>query len=322
MPRAAKRFLWAVALGLLVVLSSLSAVARADEQPAPRPPTVAKDAPLVEAYGDERFFEGPTWDPVSGALYFAAFPKDPANTQFLRLDGPGKVTVWLDKSEGLNGSCLSVDGRLLGAQAYGHRVMSYAFGTSGKAEDAKVLYYNPKLNQPNDICQTPRGDIYFTDPDWSGKGHSGVYRLDTKGHAARIITDLPLPNGIKCSLDGRTLYVGDSQLLHWKAYPIKEDGSIGNGRVFFDAPTDNKDAPDGMALDEHGNLYLSGRGGLWAATPEGKLLGFVDTTTFCSNAAFGGADGKTLYLTCATKLFSLAMNVRGPKPMQPLRSAR
>jgi len=278
------------------------------------PPTVAPGAQLVEVYGADSFFEGPTWDPKGGKLYFTSFPSGQASTQILRLESPGKVTVWLDRTEGVNGTYLSVDGRLLGAQAYGHRVMSYAFGADGPA-DTKVLYHNAKLNQPNDVCQTPAGHIYFTDPDWTKKQTSAVYHLNAQGRATKVISDMPLPNGVKASPDGRTLYVGDSELLHWKSFPINDDGSLGAGRVFLAPPTDNKDAevatPDGMAVDEHGNLYLSGHGGVWAASPQGKILGFIDTPTFCSNAAFGGAQGKTLYLTCAKHLYSLEMTVCG-----------
>jgi gluconolactonase len=271
------------------------------------PPTAAEGAQLVEEYAANFFFEGPTWDPAGGKLYFTAFAD---TTQILRLDGPGKAAVWMDKTEGVNGTYLSLDGRLLGAQAYGHRVVSYGFGPDGPA-DPKVLLFDPSLNQPNDVCQAPNGDIYFTDPDFDKREKSAVYRLTADGKAAKVVTDMPVPNGLKTSRDGRTLYVGDSHERLWRSYAIHDDGTVGPGKVFFNPATDDMREPDGFCLDEHGNLYLSGRGGVWVASPAGEALGLVAIAEFCSNATFGGADGKTLYMTCDKKVYSLRMNVRG-----------
>lgn len=274
--------------------------------------TVAAGAQLVEEIHDDGyFFEGPSWDSQSGKLYFTAFPKGQSkDTQIWRLEARGEKTIWARKTEGTNGTYLGRDGRLIGAQAYGHRVLSYRLG-GATAADIKTLYANPKLHQPNDVCQTPNGQIYFTDPDWNAKTTSAVYRLDPHGTAHKVISDMPLPNGIKASNDGRTLYVGDDVHKHWRSYPIQEDGSLGDGRVFFDPKSNHKDVPDGFTLDEHGNLYLSGLGGIWIVSPAGKQLGMLPIPEFCSNAAFGGPSGKTLYLTCDTKLYSLQMNVRG-----------
>jgi gluconolactonase len=294
------------AIAAVVVLGTLAA---RGAEPA-MPETVAPDAKLEQVYGDDRFFEGPTWDPKTGKLYFTAFGKGPEDTQILRLDGPNKVSVWADKTEGVNGTYLSKDGRLLGAQAYGHRIVSYAFG-GDTARDMKVLLEDKKLNQPNDVCQAPNGDIWFTDPDFKERKTSAVYRLGADGKAVKVIDYMPLPNGLKVSPDGKTLYVSDSHLRHWRAYPIREDGSVGPGKVFFTPPTDDKTEPDGLALDEEGNLYFTGRGGVWVVNPEGKALGLIAVPEFCSNVTFGGADGKTLYLTCSKKVYSLNMKVRG-----------
>jgi gluconolactonase len=269
---------------------------------------VAEGAKLVEVYTANFFFEGPTWDPQGNKLYFTAFGSD--TTQTLRLDGPGQATVWMDKTEGVNGTYLSLDGRLLGAQAYGHRIVSYGFGPDGPA-DPQVLLLDPTLNQPNDVCQAPNGDIYFTDPDFDKREKSAVYRLTADGKATKVVTDMPVPNGLKTSIDGRTLYVGDSHERLWRSYPIHEDGTVGPGQVFFNPQTDDMKEPDGFCLDEQGNLYLSGRGGVWVASPRGEALGLIPIAEFCSNATFGGADGKTLYMTCDKKLYSLEMTVRG-----------
>lgn len=276
----------------------------------PIPTTVADGAKLVSVYNDDRFFEGPTWDPKTKKLYFTAFGSGKDATQILRLDGPGKVTVWADKTEGVNGTYLANDGRLIGAQAFGHRVMSYAIGADGP-DDTRVLVFDNKLNQPNDIAQAPNGNVYFTDPDFDKREKSAVYLLNIKGDVVKIIHDMPVPNGLKVSNDGKTLYVGDSHLALWRAYSIQSDGTVGPGRVFFNPDTERKDAPDGMSIDEHGNLYFSGRGGVWVADKFCNSLGLIPVPEFCSNVTFGGDDGRTLYLTCSKQVYSLAMKVRG-----------
>jgi gluconolactonase len=294
-------FIFIPALATLLVACAAQTLRAAE----PIPDTVAAGAALVEAYADPRFFEGPTWDPGTGKLYFTAFGEN-NHTQILRLDGPGKVHVFKDNTEGVNGTYLSNDGRLLGAQAFGHRGVSYDFATG----DMRVLASDAAWHQPNDICQTSNGDIFFTDPDFADGKTSAVYRL-SGGKATKVVSDMAKPNGCIAANDGRTLYVGDSHYKHWKAYPIAADGTIGAGRIFFDPDTENRDSPDGMSIDDRGNLYFAGRGGVWAVTPEGKSMGLIPVPEFCSNVTFGGADGKTLYLTCSKKLYQLAMQVRG-----------
>ncbi len=274
----------------------------------PLPETVAKNAKLQEEYAAKAFFEGPVWDPAGKKLYFTSFvDKD---TKILRLEGGGKASVWLDETKGINGTYLSLKGRMLGAQAFGQHVMSYGFGENGPT-DTIIVAQNPKWNQPNDVCQTPNGNIYFTDPDFKNRKTSAVYLKTTNGAIKKIITDMPLPNGVIASNDGKTLYVGDSHEKLWRSFPIKADGTVGTGKVFFDPKTKRQDSPDGMSIDAKWNLYLSGRGGVWVASSTGQALGLISVPEFCSNVTFGGADGKTLYFTCSNKVYSLKMNVKG-----------
>lgn len=294
-----------LAIWLLGLACADSVLARAEE---PMPSTVAEGAKLVEVFADGRFLEGPTWDPQTGKLYFTAFG-DKA-TQVMRLDEPGKASVWMDNALGVNGTYLAKDGRLLGAQGETRKILSMGIGENGP-KDVKVLFEDSTICPPNDLCQTPRGDIYFTAPDFPKREKSAVYRIAPDGKTSKVIDDVTINNGIIASNDGRTLYVGDSWEKHWRAYPIADDGAVGKGRLFFNPDTKRRDDPDGMSIDERGNLYFTGRGGVWVVSPEGKSLGLIPIPVFCSNCTFGGADGKTLYLTCSGKLYSLAMNVRG-----------
>ncbi|MSR31018.1 MAG: hypothetical protein EXR99_05870 [Gemmataceae bacterium] len=271
------------------------------------PGTVVKGAKLETEYADDRFFEGPTWDPQSKKLFFTAFGKE---TQILRLESKGKAMAWADKTEGVNGTFLTREGRLLGAQAFGHRLIAYTLGAD-KPVGATVLLFQSTLNQPNDVCQAPNGDTYFTDPDFKKREKSGVFLLKPNGTLTKLAIALPTPNGIKVSMDGKTLMVSDSHLKNWHQFPINPGGATGEGKMFFDPKVKDQSEPDGLTLDEKGNWYLTGRGGVWVVNPQGKALGFIPTPTFCSNVAFGGEDGKTLYFTCSKQLLSLAMNTRG-----------
>ncbi len=293
---------------------ALAAVPAIAAEP-PIPDTVAPGAELVELYGDDRFFEGPTWDPAGKKLYFTAFGE---TQQILRLESPGRVTVWMDQTKGVNGTFLSIEGRLLGAQAYGQSVVDYGFNEDGSCDAKTLLYYSP-LNQPNDVCQTRSGDVFYTDP--GSKIPPGAYRLTTKGEIVKFAEDMKTPNGIIASNDGKMVYVGDSSLKNWRAYTVLEDGKIGAGTLFFEPDpkykSDADGSPDGMTIDARGNLYLSGGSRVWVVAPSsapsglGKLIGVISTPTFCSNITFGGDDGKTLFLTCSKKVFSLRMSVTG-----------
>lgn len=277
------------------------------------PPTVADGSQPNIVYEEDAFFEGPAWEPATGKLYFTAFKKE--NQQILRLDGPKKITVWMDKTQGVNGMRLSRNGRLLGAQAYGHNLLSMKIGANGP-EDVKSLSANfngENYNQPNDLAEAPTGGIYYTDPDFKGKSRSAVYYLSPEGRVHRIITHLKIPNGILVSNDGKTLFVADSFEKRIYSYPILPDGTVDQGavKVFFDPDTDNRNDPDGMCADAEGNLYFAMRGGVWVASPEGKTLGFIPIPVFASNVGFGGKDGKTLYVTCDKRVYAIEMKVKG-----------
>lgn len=278
------------------------------------PPSIVPGAKLETVYADACFFEGPTWEPRTASLYFTAFGKEKADTKILRLDEAGKVSVWLDNTEGVNGTYLARNGRLLAAQAFGHRVMSYTTGTNNPAQE--VLLHDPALNQPNDLCEAPNGDLYFSDPDFGHRTNSAIFLLRPGQPARKVVTDMPLPNGVEVSLDGHFLVVGDSFQKLWRSYPIQADGSVGVGREFFNPQVENRSDPDGLCVDERGNFYLAGRGGVWVVSPAGTELGFVPVAEFVSNVCFGGRDGRTLFLTCKGKLYRLATTVRGAESIR------
>ena len=153
---------------------------------------VAPGAKLVEIHAAKNFFEAPVWDPAHGVLYFDAYSK-PLD-RLVRYDAPGKVTPQAG-TEGVGGAFLGRGGRILATDCHKHRILSFAVGDEGLS-DPKVLAADPSWHQPNDLCQTPSGDVYFTDPDFKGKKAGGVYHLSPAGKVTKVVSHLPCPNGI------------------------------------------------------------------------------------------------------------------------------
>ena len=275
---------------------------------------VVPGATLQQVYSDSSYdFEGPTWDPNSNKLFFTKRPASSGTYQILRLDSPNNVTVWMSPSPNTNGTVLSIDGRLLTADESTMQIRSHRIGASGP-EDTVVLCTAP--DKPNDLCQLANGNIYFTCPDWSSTTYQGVYLLKPDGSVTRVNNALNQPNGILTSLDETKLYVSESSSSditkkRWWVFPINSDGTLGTGSVFFKPTTSYTSDPDGMTIDERGNLYFTGLGGVWIVSPTGQQIKMIPTPNVPANVCFGGPDYRTLYITCNYRVYSLAMVVRG-----------
>jgi len=199
---------------------------------------------------------------------------------------------------------------------------------STKAKRLLVERFEGKrLNSPNDLAVGPDGSIWFTDPPYGLEGieksplkeqaADRVYRLSLDGEVAAMVSDLQFPNGIAFSPDGRTLYVSNSDpknalILAWDVSPT---GTLSRRRVFADvaalAAKGLPGLPDGMTVDERGNLWASGPGGIHVLTPDGRELGRIARDVAISNCTFGGPDGRTLYMTSTHEVLALRTNVRG-----------
>lgn len=262
-----------------------------------------------------KFFEGATWDPNSNKLFFTNM----TSKQILRLDSPGNpgsAYTWMNNAILTNGMFLGIDGRLLTADQSMYRVRSHRIGASG-ALDTQVL--PTTSDPPNDLCQLSNGNIYMTCQNGPTSSHQGVY-LYKGGTPTKVNNNSIIqPNGIIASLDETLLYVSESSTNYdstkrWWVFPINSDGTLGTGSIFFQ-PTDLTGMryadPDGMTIDERGNLYLTGMGGFWIVSPTGQELMRFPIAQQTNNMTFGGTDYTTLYITCAEKVYSLAMEVHG-----------
>ena len=183
------------------------------------------------------------------------------------------------------------------------------------------------------------GSLYFTDPPYGlpTQGdkdplkelpYNGVYRIPkalthppgappNDARLELLIKDLTRPNGIAFSPDEKYLYIAVSDPDHkvWMRYDVQKDGSVTNGKVFYDATSDKADGlPDGMKLDQKGNIYSAAPGGVYIISPEGKHLGTIKMPEKTANLNWGGPDSRTLYITASTSLYRIRPEIPGVRP--------
>lgn len=298
---------------------------------------VPPDAQMEIVIDGIQWCEGPLWIPDDGG--FVICSDIPQNT-IRRWDVRSGASVYLTPSgytgtpprggeTGSNGLTLDRQGRLILCQ-HGDRRLARMDAPLAAPEPKFVTlaerYDGKRLNSPNDAAVHSSGAIYFTDPpygleknmDDSAKelDFQGIYRVTPDGQLTLLSKELERPNGIAFSPDEKTLYVADSHPPRpiWMAYPVKEDGTLGEGRVFFDGAAlvakGLKGLPDGMKVDQHGNIFAGGPGGILIFSPDGKHLGTLLTGEPTANCAFG-EDGSTLFVASNHNLLRIRLSTKG-----------
>lgn len=292
---------------LLVVLLAT----QADVQTSGAQDSVAPTGPVKKVDGGFGFTEGPAWA-EDGRLYFTDIP----NETIHELGEFGKVTVFVKPSGHANGLLVAGD-RLLACQMDGQVV---AYDRTSKEMTVLAKEYNgARFNAPNDLVQDSEGGVYFTDPFFRApqplpQKAQAVYYIPADGDVQRVTEDLPAPNGVGLSLDGKSLYVIPTQSSKMLAYPVLGAGKLGEPKTFCElkqAEGQENTGGDGMAMDEKGNLYITSQIGVQIFSPEGKMLGNIEVPEQPANVTFGGKDRKTLYITARTGLYSVAMPYAG-----------
>lgn len=279
--------------------------------------------------------EGPVWMPEEGNRFggFLLFSDIPHNVVLKWQEGVG-LSTYLQPSgytgvanygrePGSNGLALDAMGRLVSCE-HGDRRISVVTTGGGKITLAD-RWDGKRFNSPNDLAIHSNGDIYFTDPIYGLPQREndpmqeidfcGVYRLRQDGEVILQTKEISRPNGIAFSPDEKTLYVAnsDGRDAKWRAFPVQDDGNLGNPTIFFDSSTDNRirrSGGDGLKVDVNGNVFATGGGGVIIISPEGKLLGRLVTGTAISNVGWGD-DGSSLYLTADMYLCRVKTNTKG-----------
>lgn len=276
--------------------------------------------------------EGPVWLAGSGTLLFSDVP---ANRIYAWREG-SPPRVWLEPSgytgeaprggePGSNGLLLDAEGRLVLCQHGDRRVARLEAPLSAPRPQFSTLagrYDGSRFNSPNDAVFHSSGALYFTDPPYGLAGgpddperelaFSGVFRVAADGAVSLLTDELSRPNGIAFSPDERTLYVSNSdpERAIWMAWEVLDDGTLGAGRVFFDATprvsAERPGLPDGLKVDGAGNLFATGPGGVLVFSPDGRHLGTLRTGQATANCAFGD-DGGSLYVTADSTLLRIRL---------------
>ncbi len=281
--------------------------------------------------------EGPVWMPEgkSGYLLFS----DIGANAIYKWTPEGKMSTYLEKSGytgelaavglqgyvagngrlnisnfGSNGIVLDPQGRLI-LCAQGDRAI-VRIEKDGKRTVLADRFEGKRLSRPNDLVLKSDGAIYFTDPRAANNPNMelptpGVF-LIKDGAVKLLLSDYRTPNGIALSLDEKILYVNDTQRRLIMRYDVQPDDTIANGKVLIDMNGDKTPGnPDGMKIDELGNIYSTGPGGVWIVSPEGKHMGTILLPEPGTNMNFGDPDGKTLYITDRRSLVKIRLKVTG-----------
>jgi gluconolactonase len=289
---------------------------------------IADDVRLERVAGGFEFTEGPVWSPDGGLLF-----SSPNTNAIYRLDPVTGVTIFRSKSgysgfdigryeqPGSNGLTFDPQGRLVICQHGNRRVIRVE--PHGNITVLADSFEGHRLNSPNDLVYSSDGTLFFTDPPFGlpeafddpdrELPFSGVFWL-ADGELALITDELEGPNGIALSPDERYLYVGnwDPERKVVMRYELDGSGLAADGAVLFDmtgAP--GEDAIDGLKVDEEGNLYVCGPGGIWVISADGEHLGTLRLPEAPHNLAWGDADRRSLYVAALTSIYRLRVSIPG-----------
>jgi gluconolactonase len=294
---------------------------------------VPPDAVLEKIVDGHGWVEGPVWvfdggyllfsDVVKNAIY--KWKENNGESVFLKPSGYTGSAPFAGPEPGSNGLTLDREGRLVFAQ-HGDRAISRR-EPDGSVTTLVRRYQGKRLNSPNDLVFRSNGDLYFTDPPFGLPGtfddpnkelaFQGVYRLRPNGELTLLTSKLRAPNGIAFSPDERILYVSnaDRDRLVWTAFEVKRDGTLGRDRVLYDATAaarDRRGTADGMKVDQKGNIFAAGPGGVYVVTPHGTLLGWFDFGGNVGNVAWG-EDGGALFIAANATIYRVRLATRGAR---------
>ena len=283
---------------------------------------LASDAPILILYEGTIHGEGPAWQPSHDRLVWSDVP----NRRLLGWHPDGRVEVVIDGTWFMNGNAVEANGELVHCE-HGRRCVSRG-GNYDVAPDPIVTHYQGRrINSPNDVTVAPDGAIWFTDPTFGiimpNQGalaepdldHRSVYRFDPASGELGRMADFEQPNGLAFNHDGSILYVSDTSLSLGEvpghqagskheiiSFNVAADGALTN-RQFF-CHTDHG-YPDGFAVDERGWVWTSAADGVHVWAADRTKLGFIPLPAVASNLAFGGADGRRLFITATQYLLAI-----------------
>ncbi len=267
----------------------------------------AGDVFVNNGYG---FTEGPAAD-RDGNVYFS----DGRNSAIHRWSPGERPTLFVGDGPDPIGMMFNPRGELCVCEGAAYRVAAIDVATKAK----RVLcdgFEGLRFNEPNDLAIDATGGFYFSDPNYQHHGQptvrkQDVYYCSAEGRVARVSTVCFKPNGVLLSADDATLYVADARGQVVYAYDVLGPGQLTAERLWIDGLKAN---PDGMTLDERGNLYVCcGQAGIKVFDRAGRSLGVVGV--HAANCCFGGRDFRTLCIASVDRFLGLETKVVGLKPL-------
>lgn len=274
---------------------------------------VSPDAQVTRIADGMVFLEGPVWlDDDGGYLVFSDIPAN----EMKRWDRANGVQTFRSPSGPSNGNTLDREGRLVTAQHDGRITRTEVDGTVVTLVDE---YMGNQLSSPNDVVVRSDGTIWFTDPTYGLDGRERetpgnyVYRFDPGSQElTAVVTDAEQPNGLCFSPDEASLYLADTggSARNIRRFRVADDGSVTGGEVFA---TIDQGAPDGIRCDQRGNVWSSAGDGVRIFAPTGERIGTIRVPESPANLEFGGPDGRTLFITARTSLYSVPVLVGDAK---------
>jgi gluconolactonase len=275
------------------------------------------DGPITLLTDGFQFLEGPVWlssataaryslDAPRGALLFNDIPA--CNTHWW---ADGRVGTLRDRTNEANGNTLDRTHNVLACEHLGRRVVRY--GPDLQTHVVASHFRGRRLNSPNDLVVAGDGSVIFTDPAYGVTqearelDYQGVYRIDVQsGELDLLIEDFDKPNGLAFSPDEQALYIADTGRGHIRVFDVDEGGRPINGRTHC-----RVERPDGIRVDQAGRIYVAGLNGIEVFSPDGAWLASLEMSERPANLAFGGPDGKTLFVTARTGLYQVRTEFPG-----------
>lgn len=281
---------------------------------------VDPDAEVQQVATGFTFTEGPLWNREGEYLLFSDMPGD-VRRRWSEREG---VTELKRPNNKGNGMVYDAEGNLLVCE---HVTSSLVRERPDGVRETLAYHYRGKyLNSPNDVITRSDGTIYFTDPGYGRVPHfgipreqelsfQGVYRIGPQGGDPELVVaedEFNQPNGLCFTPGEGQMYINDTDRALIRIYDVSEDGTLANGRVFFEgigSGVIEEGIPDGMKVDERGNVWVTGPRGVWVISPDGEHLGIVEVPENVGNIAWGGPDWKMLYIPSSTSLYRIPTRV-------------
>jgi len=266
--------------------------------------------------------EGPVWNRRERFLLWS----DMVGDRIYKWEPGEGTSVFVEPSGHSNGLTYDLQGRLIVAGFASRSI--WRLEPDGSKTVLADRYDGLPLQAPNDIVVKSDGSIYwtestgaFTHPGLSGPGEEydvqqyrdlkPILRLGPDGSGpTSVVDDFEGPNGIAFSPDESLLYINDIRRRHIRVFDVLKDGTLANGRMFYEDKQTERGSPDGMKVDMEGNVYLRASGGVEIVDPSGQLLGRIRIPEM-TNIAWGDEDWRSLFITGRENIYRVRLNIPG-----------